>query len=211
MEEQSFRGLAMVAGAAFFAPLLVGLFPRFRLPSVVLELAVGVLLGPSVLGWVEMDGPIQTLSRLGLASLLFLAGLEVDVEQLRGRVLKLAGGSFLLSIALASTLCAAMGAAGLLEAPLFVAVLLASTALGIVVPVLKDAGENATPLGQLLIVAISVADFGTVILLALLFSAGGASWGETLLLVGMIGLLGAILVLGAAGAGRWNRLTEALA
>jgi Kef-type K+ transport system membrane component KefB len=210
MAEESFRGLAIVAGVAFFVPLLLGFFPRLRLPSVVLEIAVGAVIGPSVLGWVHVDGPIQTLSRLGLASLLFLAGLEIEVEQLRGRLLKVAAGSFLLSVALSLTLCYALASLRFLESPLFVAILLASTALGVVVPILKDANETASHFGQLLIVAISIADFGTIILLALLFSAQGASFGKTLLLLGSIGVLCAMIVFAAAGVVRWRRLTDTL-
>ena len=211
MAEESFRGLAIVAGVAFFVPLLLGFFPRLRLPSVVLEIAVGAVIGPSVLGWVHVDGPIQTLSRLGLASLLFLAGLEIEVEQLRGRLLKVAAESFLLSVALSLTLCYALWSLRFLESPLFVAILLASTALGVVVPILKDANETASHFGQLLIVAISIADFGTIILLALLFSAQGASFGKTLLLLGSIGVLCAMIVFAAAGVVRWRRLTGTLA
>jgi len=211
MAEESFRGLAIVAGVAFFVPLLLGFFPRLRLPSVVLEIAVGAVIGPSVLGWVHVDGPIQTLSRLGLASLLFLAGLEIEVEQLRGRLLKVAAESFLLSVALSLTLCYALWSLRFLESPLFVAILLASTALGVVVPILKDANETASHFGQLLIVAISIADFGTIIILALLFSAQGASFGKTLLLLGSIGVLCAMIVFAAAGVVRWRRLTGTLA
>src|SRR5947208_5231551 len=87
MAEESFRGLAIVAGVAFFVPLLLGFFPRLRLPSVVLEIAVGAVIGPLVLGWVHVDGPIQTLSRPVLASLLFFVGLGIVVVQLVCRLL----------------------------------------------------------------------------------------------------------------------------
>src|ERR1044071_7461751 len=133
MTEPSFRGLAIVAGVAFFVPLLLGFLPRLRLPPVVLEIAAGVVIGPSVLGWVTVDEPIQTLSRLGLASLLFLAGLEIEAERLRGPVLKRAAESFLISIGIAVVSCYGLARLGVLEAPGFVAVLLTSTALGIVV------------------------------------------------------------------------------
>ena len=77
MPNVSFSGLLPVAIVAFLASLLLGLSPARRLPSVVLEIVVGVLIGPSVLGWVKVDLSIQNLSLLGLAFLLFLAGLEV--------------------------------------------------------------------------------------------------------------------------------------
>jgi Kef-type K+ transport system membrane component KefB len=57
MAEESFRGLAIVAAVAFFVPLLLGFFPRLRLPPVVMEIVVGVIIGPAVLGWVTVDAP----------------------------------------------------------------------------------------------------------------------------------------------------------
>lgn len=97
----SFSGLLLVAAVAFGAPLLLGLSPARRLPSVVLEIVVGILIGPAVLGWARVDLPIPILSLLGLAFLLFLAGLEVELERLKGRLLIFVSGGFLLSFGLA--------------------------------------------------------------------------------------------------------------
>jgi len=85
----SFSGLVVVSAVAFAAPLALGLFPRIRLPAVVLEILLGILIGPSALRWVKPDLPIQVLSVIGLGFLLFLAGLEVDFGRLRGNVLRL--------------------------------------------------------------------------------------------------------------------------
>ena len=101
MPEVSCTGLLMVAVVAFLAPLLLGLAPVLRLPSVVLEIVAGMVIGPSVLGWVKVDLPLSLLSLFGLAFLLFLAGLEVELERLRGRLLAFVGSGFLLSIGLA--------------------------------------------------------------------------------------------------------------
>src|ERR687891_2727020 len=90
MEEPGFSGLLLVVVVAFFAPFLLGLAPRVRLPSVVFEILAGIVIGPSILGWVEVDQTIEVLSLVGLAFLLFLAGLEIDFGRLRGRLLKLA-------------------------------------------------------------------------------------------------------------------------
>jgi len=73
------------------APLLLGLFPAIRVPAVVLEIVAGIVVGPAGLKWVKVDLPIQILSLMGLAFLLFLAGLEIDIDRLRGRLLGLAG------------------------------------------------------------------------------------------------------------------------
>ncbi len=211
MAEESFQGLAIVAGAAFFMPLLLGMFPRVRLPSVVLEIVAGIVIGPSCLGWVHVDGPITVISRLGLASLLFLAGMEIEVERLKGPVMKTTGWAFVASLVLAALICWGLGAMGVIDTPLFVAILLTATGLGIIVPVLKDSGEIATPFGQLVVVSASIADFGTIVLLALLFSAGETSRAMTVLLLAGVAGLCAIGAIGAIGLGRWKRLTDALA
>src|SRR5215831_16184627 len=101
MPPLSFSGLVVVAGVAFLAPLLTELTGARWLPSVVIEIVAGILLGPSVLNWVRMDIPLQVLSLLGLAFLLFLAGLEVEFEQLRGSMLKVIGVGFFVSFLLA--------------------------------------------------------------------------------------------------------------
>ena len=85
MNEIDFSGLVVVAAVAFSAPLLLGLAPALRLPAVVLEFVAGIAVGPSGFGWVEIDAPIEVLSLIGLAFLLFLSGLEIDFERLRGR------------------------------------------------------------------------------------------------------------------------------
>ena len=144
--------------------------PSLRLPAVVLEIVVGIVVGPSGLGWVEIDEPIAVLSLIGLAFLLFLAGLEVEFHKLRGRVLKLAGGGFLLSFAIAVAAGLALKAGGFVSQPLFTAIVLSATSLGIIVPLLKDSGESGSSFGQLVIAAGSIADFGAVILLTLFFS-----------------------------------------
>jgi Kef-type K+ transport system membrane component KefB len=81
--------------------LALGFFPRVRLPAMVLEVLFGILIGPSVLGWIEPDAPVSILALVGLAFLLFLSGLEIDVEHLRGRILKLTALGFLASFAIA--------------------------------------------------------------------------------------------------------------
>ncbi len=101
MPNVSFFGLFIVAVVAFLAPLLLGLSPARRLPAVVLEIVAGIIIGPSVLGWVRVDLPISILSLFGLAFLLFLAGLEVELERLKGRLMMFIGLAFLLSFGLA--------------------------------------------------------------------------------------------------------------
>ena len=65
----SFGGLLIVVAVAFAAPFVLGLFPRVMLPSVVLEIVAGIVIGPSVLGIVDVDQSIEVISVIGLAFL----------------------------------------------------------------------------------------------------------------------------------------------
>src|ERR671931_468121 len=148
-----FTNLLIVAAAAFAAPLALGLVPAFRLPAVVLEIVLGIALGPSVLGWAKVDEPVQVMSLLGLAFLLLLAGLEVEFEQFRGRLLKLTGVGFAASLGIALVFALGLHEAGLVKSPLLIGIIAAATSLGVVIPVLKDAGESATQFGQVVLAA----------------------------------------------------------
>jgi Kef-type K+ transport system membrane component KefB len=184
MPEISLTGLLIVAAIAFVLPLSLGLAPSLRIPSLVLEIAAGIVVGPAVLGLVEVDLPLQVMALLGLAFLLLLAGLEIDLDRLRGARLRSAATGFVVSLAVALSIGLGLYAAGLIQAPLLVAIILSSTSLGIVISVLADSGEASTTLGQIIIAGSSIADFGAIILLSLFFSGDSSSVGSTLLLLG---------------------------
>ena len=187
--ELGFTNLLIVCALAFTAPFVLGLAPRVRLPAVVLEIVLGIVAGPSVLGWVEVDEPVAVLSVVGLAFLLFLAGLEIDFRQLRGRALHVASAGFAVSFAIALVVGAGLKAAGLIDDIVFVAIALSATSLGIVIPVLKDRGMAGSPFGQLVIAGATIADFATIILLSLLFSRDSRSTSATLILLGSLVLV----------------------
>ena len=209
MDAPSFSGLLIVVAVAFAVPFVLGLLPGVRLPSVVLEIVLGIVIGPAVLGWVEVDTTISVIALVGLVFLLFLAGLEIEFEHLRGRVLKLAGLGWLASFAIAVATGYAMEAGGLVQTPLLVAVILSATSLGVIIPVLKDAGEVATPFGQLVIAAGTIADFGAIILLSVLFTGEGGTT-STLLLIGALLAMAFALYLVVTGAERSRRVTADL-
>jgi len=210
MTELSLTGLLIVVAVAFLVPLLLGLAPGLRLPSVVLELVAGIIIGPSVLGWVEVDEPIRVLALIGLAFLLFLAGLEIEFDKLRGRRLTLVGLGFAASFALAVVVGLGLQAAGRVDDALFVAIVLVATSLGVVVPVLKDARKLGSDLGQLVVAAASVADFGAVILLSLFFSRESAGLGAQLVLLGGFALATAAALIALLGLGRSKVFTPVL-
>jgi Kef-type K+ transport system membrane component KefB len=206
----SFTDLLIVAAVAAVVPLALGWAPRLRVPSVVLEIVAGILLGPSVLGWVEVDLPVRILALFGLAFLLLLAGLEIDVRGLRGRLLRLAGAGYVISVGLAVVAGLGFRAIGWTPSPLFLAIALTATSLGLVVPVLKDAGRVADPVGQTTIAAASVADFTAIVLLTLLFSTSGGGAGTTAVFLGVFGVLVAVLALVLGRVGMAMKLGEVL-
>jgi Kef-type K+ transport system membrane component KefB len=212
VSEFSDSDLVVVVLVALAAPILVDLLPRIRLPSVVVELGAGIVIGPSVLGWVGLDTPLQLLSSLGLAFLLFLAGLEIDLDRLRDPVARLAGRAFLASMVLAGGVGLGLHALGAEGGPLFLAVLLLSTSLGVIVPLLKDEGEAATDFGQLVMVAGSLAEFGSLVLLTLLFSTGTSASSPEVRVVLLVAFALAVGVAGLAIARTWRSpwLSDAL-
>ena len=188
----AFDNLLIVVAVAFAAPLILGLFPRVLLPSVVLEIIAGIVIGPSVLGIVEIDESISVISVIGLAFLLFLAGLEIEFDKLRGQVLRITLLGFAVSFAIAVLVALILKATGLIETPLLIAIILCATSLGVLIPVLKDAGQISTTFGQLIVAAGTIADFGAVILLSIFFSGEGGI-GSTLLLIGSLLLLAVVV------------------
>ena len=205
----TFSNLLLVVAVAFAAPFLLGLFPRLQLPSVVLEIAAGIVIGPSVLGLVEVDQAVEVIALIGLAFVLFLAGLEIEFDKLRGRVVRLAALGFALSFGIAVVVALGLSAAGLVDTPLLVAIILCATSLGVLVPVLKDAGEISSTFGQLIIAAASIADFGAIILLTIFFSGEGGT-GSTLLLLGSLFALAAVVLVVVRGVERSRRLSDDL-
>jgi Kef-type K+ transport system membrane component KefB len=197
--ELHFTNLLIVVAAGFAAPFALGFFPKVRLPAIVFELVLGIVLGPAVLGWVEVDEPVEVMSLIGLAVLLFLAGIEIEFAKLRGKVLRATLVGFVVSFGIAVVVGLILQQLDLVKQPIFLAVLLCATSLGVLVPVLKDAGQINSTFGQLVIAAGSIADFGAVILLSLLFSReSGSTTTKVILLVGLFVIA---LLIGLAVAG----------
>src|SRR5437764_3165244 len=210
MPDVSFTNLLIISALAVLAPLAVGFLPRLRVPAVVLEIVAGIVVGPSVLGWVHVDLPVQILALFGLAFLLFLAGLEVDVHRLRGRVLRLAVLGYLVTLVLGVGAGLGFHAIGWVREPLLLAIALSATSLGLVVPVLKDAGVVDSDVGQTVIAAATVADFAAIVLLSLFFSTSGGSTGAKLVLLVAFAALVVATGFAVRTAGRSMRLGTVL-
>src|SRR5262249_29383063 len=96
----SFSSVAVIAAVALAAPFAIHL-AGLRLPAIVLEILLGVAIGPQGLGWASADEPVTVLATIGLAFLLLLAGLEIDFDRLRGRLLRLTVAGYALSFGIA--------------------------------------------------------------------------------------------------------------
>jgi Kef-type K+ transport system membrane component KefB len=208
--ELGFVNLLVVAAIAFCAPLALALVPRVRIPAVVAEIALGIAVGPNGLGWVEIDEPVEIIALFGLAFLLFLAGLELDVRQLRGQRLRLAAAGFGASVVLGVVVGYGLKLGGLADAPMLIAVALVATSLGVVVPILKDSGEAGSDLGQLVIAAASIADFGAIVLLSVFFTGEEGSATSQLILIGLFAALVVLVALSLSTAERSSRIHGAL-
>ncbi len=210
MGDVSFNGVAIVAAVSLAAPLALGLFPKLRLPAIVLEIVLGIVIGPQVLGWVSIDTPIQVLSLLGLAFLLLLAGLEVEYDRFRGRLLRLTVLGYAISFGLALLIGLGLNAGGFVKSPLLVAIVLSATSLGIVIPVLKDADQVSTQFGQLVVAAASIAEIAPIVLLSLFFSEETGSVGVRLVLLGLFGLFVVAVGVAVLGAEHSMRISATL-
>jgi Kef-type K+ transport system membrane component KefB len=188
-----FDNLLLVAAVAVVVPLALGLLPAVKVPAVVFEIIGGVVVGPAVLGWVHLDTAVRVVSDLGLGYLLFLAGYEIDLRLLNRRSVDMAGRAFVVSAGLALGVGYTLQAGGLVKDGLLVGITLLSTSLGILVPILKDAGQSGTDFGRLIMTAASFAELVPLIMLSLFFSAHASNSGTEL---GFLGLFMACALLG---------------
>lgn len=202
-----FDNLIVIATVAAAVPLVLTVL-RLPVPGPVLEIVVGIILGPAALGVLEVDQTVRVASLLGLGFLLFLAGLEIDLEHFRGSRARQALTGMALSIVLGITAGYLLQLFGLAKNPLLVGIALMATSLGLVVPVLKDAGLADRPVGQLTIAGASTGEVAAVVLLSVFFSQRGGELGGRLLLLGLLLLVVAAACLAVLRAGRSMRVVQ---
>ena len=206
----SFNSVLIIAGVSVLVPAVLGLLPRLPVPGAVLEVIAGIVVGPSVLNWVRVDAPVQVLSTLGLGMLLFLAGLEIDVDGLRGPLGRLAGLAFCLSAALGLLGGFTFWLAGQATRPILLGIILMSTSAGLLLPLLKDARQAATEFGQLIMTAAALAEIVPILLLSLLFSAAAKTPGGQLVSLAIFVSLLVLIGLAVARVRRLRRLDRML-
>ncbi|MBG0850490.1 cation:proton antiporter [Streptomyces spinoverrucosus] len=206
----SYDNLVIVLAVAACVPFLLALVPRVRLPGPVLEILAGVVLGPAVLDLVQPDATVEALSIIGLSFLLFLAGLEIDVQQLRGPRGRLVALGLAGTLALAGVVGWVLDLAGLVESPLLIGTALVATSLGLLIPILKDADAVDRPVGQLTIGGASAGEISAVLLLSLFFSEHASGPASRVLLLLGLACLTVFIAVTSIRAGRTMWLSEAV-
>ena len=175
----------VVLAVAVLAPLLAEM--RIGVPVVVLEVLLGIVVGPHMLGIVEPGVVLLVMKTAGAGVVLFMAGMEIDFSRIRGRPLSLALRGWVASLGL--------GLVGLLhvipdvQAPMMVAVALATTGLGTLLPILRDGGQLDAPFGRLLLAAGTVGEVGPIVAVSLTLSTQYGTWQTFGFLVAFLALV----------------------
>ncbi|MDE0070105.1 MAG: monovalent cation:proton antiporter family protein [Caldilineaceae bacterium] len=192
--EAGFAPLLIVIALAFIVPLLLVRFKRLRLPIVVGEILAGIVIGRSGFGWVTHEEPLLTLlAEFGFVFLMFLAGTEIDFANLNvertgslsdraARTERATTGaygllrpgpfsigllSFLLTLALSTVVGLVLMRLGLVRNPWMMALIMSTTSLGVVMPVLKEQGLTRGRFGQTILISALIADFATMLLITI--------------------------------------------
>jgi Kef-type K+ transport system membrane component KefB len=178
----------VIVGIASLAGLTAALLEtRIAVPVVVIELLLGIVVGPDLLGIANDDAFTDFFANLGLGMLFFFAGYEIDFKRIRGQPLRLAIIGWLLSLVLAYTVGGLLALAGIVLSLLYTGSALATTAIGTLIPVLRDAGELPTRFGTFLLAAGAIGEFGPILLVTLVL-AGGQPLHEAAILVAFVAI-----------------------
>ncbi len=187
--------LLLITALAAVIPVVVHRLGRYGPPLVVVEILAGIAIGHSGLDLVKVEGPLKFLAGFGFSFLMFLSGLEIDFGRLMplgGRrprekwwqgTIFLAGGSFVLTLVLATGVGYGLVLSGVEADGLLLGLILSTTSLGLVVPVLKERGLSEGRFGQALLTSALVADFMTLLLLSVAIALLGRGPSLELLLV----------------------------
>ena len=198
MQPEVLQTLVLVVTIAALSPFISDASKRWlRLPGVVVEILLGIIIGPHVLGWADLNEIISVLAELGLVFLIFLAGFEIDLQQVRGRPVKLAFSGWLVSLTLGTAVAVALYSLGVTVSIRFVAIALTTTAIGTLLPILGDAGILPTRFGTYVLAGGAMGELGPIVAISIALTSDKP--GRTTLI---IIAFGAIAVAAAALATR---------
>jgi len=178
---------AIVVVAAIAAVTVAAVPKRFAPPVVVLELLLGIVIGPEVLELAHTDDFVNFFADLGLGMLFFFAGYEIDFERIKGAPMKLGALGWLLSVAIAYGLGGLLAAAGIVVSFLYTGSAMATTAIGTLIPILRDNGELKIRFGTYLLAAGGAGEFGPILLVTLVLSTTNPLH-EAAILLGFVAL-----------------------
>ncbi|MGW6691202.1 cation:proton antiporter [Streptomyces sp. NPDC054961] len=185
--------LILIMTIAVLAPLLAyGVSRWLPVPLVIFEIALGVLVGPDVLGWAHTGEVIDVLSELGLAMLMFLAGYEIQFDRVRGDTLTRSVWAWVIALALGLGIGVLLADGGGFDQGVYIGTALTSTALGTILPVLRDAGDLQSRFGTVVMAMGAVGEFGPIIAMALLLSGRAPGRSAALLIAFAVLTAGAV-------------------
>jgi len=182
--------------AAVAAPLLAVVVLGARVPVVVIEVVLGMVIGPHLLGLVEFEGFMETMFTFGMAMTLFMAGMELDFAEIKGRPLSLAIRGWGLSLALGLVVVGLLHVIPQVHAPLMVTIALCTTGLGVLIPVLRDGGYVESPFGRLVMAAGTLGELGPIVAISLLLSVRYTTVEEVGLLLVFLAIVGTSIAVG---------------
>jgi len=173
--------LAIAVLAALLGEIRLG---ALRIPVVVWEMLFGIMIGPQVFGLVKPGGLMEWLGdNLGLAALFFMAGLELDLQKVKGRPLTLALRGWVLSLGLALALAFVLHSLPNLNIPMMVGLVLTTTAMGTFLPMLRDAGHLDSGFGRYVLAAGAVGEFAPIIVVSLVLTREYGAWQQIALML----------------------------
>ncbi len=181
-------GLLVIAAIAVISPLIAELPLGFRLPAVVVEIVLGIVLGPHLLGFLAPGEVLNALSRVGLTFLFFQAGMELDFSKLKGRPMSLAARGWALSLAIATVVVALLWTLNLVRAPLLVVLALSTTTLGMLMPILSDGGEAETTFGRFAMAVGAAGEFLPILVMSAVLTTQYSHWAQIGLTALFIGI-----------------------
>jgi Kef-type K+ transport system membrane component KefB len=168
-----------ILAAAVLAPLLAEIPLRFQVPIVVLEILLGIAIGPHALNLVQFDGFVETMFTFGMAATLFMGGLELDFADIKGRPIFLAVGGWAASVLLSVIIVGLLRMVPTVHAPWMLALAMCTTGLSVVAPGFRDSGQLATPFGRYVLAAGTLGEIGPIFAMSLLLSQRYSVWQES--------------------------------
>jgi len=181
---------------AVVAPLLAQTRAGSRVPVVVIEVLLGVLIGPHVLYLIEYGSFLSTMRAVGMVAVLFMAGMEIDFERIRGGPLSLAVRGWIMSVVLAAVVVTVLHVIPDVQAPMMVVIALTTTGLGTLLPILRDSGQLQAPFGRMLLAAGTLGEVGPIVAVSLALSDRYSTWQEFLFLLAFLGIVALAAAIG---------------